>query len=314
MDDRSTAGFIAFKVGISDRVNTALPIWMAEQAGFYTREGLKLETAIMAGGSAGATELQEGRLDVMRVGFSSVVRTNRGGGDVRCIAAMSNVMRFTFFSAAGVKTAAELKGGTIGVSTFGSESDTTVTFALRRLGLTRDDVVIKEYGGATRRLAALKSNEIQASAINEPVASQAVEQGSNVMVDLVAEEIPWLFSSIVVRTKDLANRRGVFEGFLKATIEGNYLALSDPRQAKVVLAKELALSDVRTIDVSYDDFKKQTPLNMEPSIQGAQNVLSELYPEESSPAEVYMDTGIIEDMKKRGFMDELQKKYRVHLR
>src|SRR5882724_3653450 len=233
------ADLVAFKVGISDRVNTVLPLWMAEAGGFYAAQGLKVEIVTMGGGSRGAQELQAGRIDVMRVGLSSVVQTNRAGGDLRAIASMSNVIRFTFFSASEVKTAADLKGGVVGVSTFGSESDSTVTLALRRLGMTRDDVTLKEYGGAARRLAALKSGEIQASAINEPVASQARNQGINVMVDLVAEQIPWVFSSVVVRRDDLTSRRDLVTRFLKAVIEGNYLAFFDEKRAKDVLASEL---------------------------------------------------------------------------
>ena len=86
----------------------------------------------MNGGSRGAEELQAGRIDVMHVGLSSVVRVNQAGGDLRLIGSLSNVIRFTFFSAPGVKTAADLKGGVVGVSTFGSESDSTVTLALAK--------------------------------------------------------------------------------------------------------------------------------------------------------------------------------------
>ena len=89
-----------------------------------------------------------------------------------------------------MKTAADLKGGAIGVSTFGSESDSTVTLALARLGLTRNDVTLKEYGGGMRRLDAIKSGEIKATPINEPIASLARGQGVNVLVDLVARADP----------------------------------------------------------------------------------------------------------------------------
>ena len=125
-----------FKVGISEPVNTVLAIWMADAAGFYAANGLKVEIINMNGGSRGAAELAAGRIDAMHVGLSSVVRLNRAGADLRIIASLANVIRFTFFSAPGVKTAAELKGGAVGVSTFGSESDSTVTLALKRLGLT----------------------------------------------------------------------------------------------------------------------------------------------------------------------------------
>jgi hypothetical protein len=38
----------------------------------------------------------------------------------------------------------------------------------------------------------MMSGEIKATAINKPVASMAREQGLNAMVDLAAEQIPWL--------------------------------------------------------------------------------------------------------------------------
>ena len=121
--------------------------WTAQAAGFYADEGLKVEILNMSGGSHGAEELQAGRLDVMHVGLSSVVKLNRAGGDLRLIGSLSNVIRFTFFSAAGVKTAADLKGGVVGVSTFGSESDSTVTLALQRLGLPATTSLSRNMAG-----------------------------------------------------------------------------------------------------------------------------------------------------------------------
>src|SRR3954471_6867500 len=138
---------VEFKIGISDPVNTVLAIWMADAAGFYAANGIKAEIINMNGGSRGAAELAAGRIDAMHVGLSSVVRLNRTGGDLRIIASLANVIRFSFVSAPSVKTAADLKGGVVGVSTFGSESDSTVTLALKRLGLGREDVTLKEYGG-----------------------------------------------------------------------------------------------------------------------------------------------------------------------
>src|SRR5215472_4479717 len=203
----AAAEMTELKVGISEPVNTVLALWMAQAGGFYAAQGLKVEIINMSGGSRGAEALQAGRIDVMHVGLSSVVRLNRAGADLRLIASLSNVIRFTFFSAPGVAKPADLKGGVIGVSAFGSESDATVTLALQRLGLTRDDVTLKEYGGGMRRLAALKTGEIKATAINEPVASTAREAGMNVMVDLAAEHIPWLFSGVVVRRADVTGNR-----------------------------------------------------------------------------------------------------------
>jgi ABC-type nitrate/sulfonate/bicarbonate transport system substrate-binding protein len=300
---------LQIKAGISDPVNTVLAWYMARAAGLYDAQGLNVDILNMNGGSRGAAELQAGRIDLMHVGLSSVVKVNQAGGNLRVIGSLSNVIRFTFFSAPGVKTAADLKGGVVGVSTFGSESDSTVTLALAKLGLTRDDVVIKEYGGGTKRLEALKKGEIKATAINEPISSLAREQGVNVLVDLVPDQIPWLFSGIVVRKDDIAARRDLLTRFLKASIEGNYIALADEKRAKEVLAKELKIASAKVLDITYNDFKQQSPPNLEPSVQGAENILKQ-FPDVSQKVGDYIDLSLLDALKADGFFAAMEQKYK----
>lgn len=299
---------ILIKAGISDPVNTVLAWYMARTAGLYAAQGLNVDILNMSGGSKGAAELQAGRIDVMHVGLSSVIRVNQSGGDLRVIGSLSNTIRFTFFSARGIKTAADLKGGVVGVSTFGSESDSTVTLALQKLGLTRDDVVVKEFGGGSRRLAAVKSGEIKATALNEPTASQARAEHVNVLVDLVPDQIPWLFSGIVVRHDDIGARRDLLKRFLKASIEGNYIARTDSKRAKQVLAKELKISSAKILTIAYDDFKQQSPQNLEPSSAAASNVLKQ-FPNVNQKVGDYLDTSLLDALKKDGFFTAIQEKY-----
>src|SRR5205823_2097691 len=109
-----------------------------------------------------------------------------------------------------------------------------------------------DLGGGPARLAAVKAGEVKATMLNEPFNTFAREQGVNVLVDLAAEQTPWLFSGIVVRTSSLkdARERDGLKRFLKGTIEGNYLALTDAARAKAVLGKELHNMTPRTIDIS----------------------------------------------------------------
>jgi ABC-type nitrate/sulfonate/bicarbonate transport system substrate-binding protein len=298
------------KVGISERVNTVLAFWMAQDAGLFGEQGLKVEIINMNGGSRGARELEAGHIDVMHVGLSSVVRVNRSGGDLRLVASLSNVIRFTLFSAPGVRTAADLRGGVIGVSTFGSETDTTVTLALRRLGLTRNDVTLKEYGGGSQRLAALRSGEIRATAVNEPIRSLAREEGFNPIVDLVPEQVPWLFTGVVVRRAMLAGRRDQLARFLKAVMEGNRLALADVDRAKKVLAREASITDPKVLEITYDDFKQQSPRDIEPTVAAAENTLAQLAANGSVNPADYIDSSMLDELRASGFTAGLERKYR----
>jgi ABC-type nitrate/sulfonate/bicarbonate transport system substrate-binding protein len=169
----------------------------------------------MHGGSRGAAELAAGRLDAIHVGLYSVIGLNTTGADLRAIAALANVVHFTFFSAPGVTKATDLKHGVVGISSFGSETDTTVTLALQRLSLMRNDVMLKEYGGGANRITAVKSGEIKATAVNEPIASMAREQNVHVPFDLVPERISWLFTAIVVKRSTIDSRRQKLVHFIK---------------------------------------------------------------------------------------------------
>ena len=293
----SAAEPTAMKVGISEAVNTVLAIWMAEAAGLYEAQSIKIEIINMNGGSRGAAELAAGRIDAMHVGLSSVIRLNKTGGDLRVVAALANVIRFAFLAAPGVKTAADLKGGVVGVSSFGSESDATVTLALQRLGLTRDDVTLKEYGGGPKRLAAVQSGEIKATAVNEPITSMAREQGVNVLVDLVPERIPWLFTAIVVKRSAIEGQREVLTRFVKATAEGNRLALADEARAKAVLAEKANIRDPKILQISYDDFKALSPPDLAPTRAAAENILRQ-FPDASRNLADYIDTSILDSLGK----------------
>jgi ABC-type nitrate/sulfonate/bicarbonate transport system substrate-binding protein len=296
---------IPFKVGISEAVNTALAIWMADAEGRYAAAGLAVEIIDMGGGSRGAAELAAGRIEAMHVGLSAVVRANRSGSDLRVVASLASVIRFTLFSAPAVTGAAALRGGAVGVSSLGSESDAVLMLALGRLGLERRDVAVREFGGGLRRLAALKAGEIMATALNEPVASMAREQGLHVLFDLVPEQIPWLFTGIVVRRETIERRRDVLTRFLKATAEGNSRALTDERAAKAVLAGRAGIADPAILAISYEDFRALSPPDLAPTHAAAEGVLRQ-FPAAARNFDDHIDASILGDLRRDGFFTTLR--------
>src|SRR5579859_3759814 len=152
------AGLIPFKVGEASPANTFLAIWVAKDAGLYEANGLAVAIVPVVGGRESGPDLAIGRINLMHIGLSSVVRANRMGGDLVAVGSLSNIIRNTLFTAPHVKGAADLKGGIVGISSAGSETDPTTTLALRKLGLSRDDVVVKEIG--VSRLAAVRDGTV----------------------------------------------------------------------------------------------------------------------------------------------------------
>ena len=301
------------KVGLAALVNTALPLHLAEAGSIYAKKNLKVSIVDMGGGTRGGLALGSGELQVMHVGLSGVATINGWGGDLRVIASLSNVMRFVFFSDPKVRTAAALKGGIIGVSSFGSESDSAASLALRQLGLSRNDVSVQEIGGSPQRLAAIKSHAIAAAAMNEPAATLAREQGLHPLVDLFAAKTPWLFTGLSVDKRYLDRNRDVLKQFVAATLEGAYAGLNDKAFAKDVLANDYKIGNPKIADIAYADFKAQMPLIARPTEEGAKNVL-DLLPTfgvklKSRKIEDHVDTSIIDALMLDGTIQRLQKRY-----
>jgi ABC-type nitrate/sulfonate/bicarbonate transport system substrate-binding protein len=285
---------VNFKVGQSAPANTFLAIWMADAAGFYRDRGLQIDVVPMVGGRQAGPSLTNRHIQLMHIGLSSVVRANAAGASLVAVGSLSNVIRGTLFGGPGVT---DLKGGVIGISSAGSESDAAATLALKRLGLTRREVTVKEIG--LGRLAALRDGGITAAMLDEPQRSQALQAGLEPMIDFLSERVPWLYTGLVVTRSYLAEHRGTVRDFLAATIDGNHLAVADAERGKEVLARALELTDAETIDICYDNFKTFTPANAEIDAAGAENIIATVAPDTGAVAEDYIDTSLIDELRTR---------------
>jgi ABC-type nitrate/sulfonate/bicarbonate transport system substrate-binding protein len=296
----SNAEITTFRIGQSAQANTFLAIWMADDAGFYEANGLRLKIVPMAGGRDMADAFAAGRIDAMHIGLSSVVRANTAHADLRVFGSLSNVIRFALFGKPSVKSPADLKGGTVAISSLGSETDATLPLMLGKLGLSPADVQIKELG--LQRLAAVLSGAVTATALNEPDRSRAYAAGLTALVDLAPQRIPWLFTGLATKRAFISDHRDTVIRFLKATIQGNRLAISDEQSAKAVLKKQFGANDQKIIDVSYTDFKEQTPLDATIDIGAARAVIEQIAsPDASHDLKDYLDTSLLDTLKAEGF-------------
>ena len=122
-----------FRIGISAPMVTIFPVWMGEAGGFYEKEGLKVEVVLMEGGAAGAGADVPARSRRCM----SVLRRwcwPTAGADLRLVTSTGNTIPIPIFGTPAIESMADLKGKTVGISTFGSETDIAISIALRNAG------------------------------------------------------------------------------------------------------------------------------------------------------------------------------------
>jgi NitT/TauT family transport system substrate-binding protein len=310
------ADLLSFRAGVST-VSDAfiIQLWMAEEAGLFKKHGLNVELIDMEGGTRGLQVLLSSQIQAMHVGLGPMARANTQGADMRLIASFCNTIPFTIFTPANVKTAADLKGGTVGISSFGSESDIAIDIALKRLGLSRRDVTITQLGGGSVRLAALLSGRVKAVPLSDPISTKALELGLNPLVDLAAAKVPWVFEGVIVNRVYLESHRDLFSRFLRATIEGTHLVYADEKRARELIARKFKTNDNKVISAGYSTFKQLVPLDPQPLPAGVENVIEQLQaigaPIANKKVDDQIDTSIVESLKKAGFFAELRQQYKI---
>src|SRR5437899_3017897 len=164
----SSGAATTFNHGTSTATQAAtLPALVAQQQGFDTKNGVKLNVTNAEGGSRGLQILLGGQLQSMEVGLAPVVIGNAQGANFRLIASTTNAIPYIVYGSKGVNAsnaAQKLKGSKIGISTYGSESDVSANIFLDKLGLVREkDVAVVQIGGGTARLSALLGGAVGAS-------------------------------------------------------------------------------------------------------------------------------------------------------
>ena len=160
----------------------------------------------------------------------------------------------------------------------------------------------------------MRAGRIAATALNEPADSQATRSGLPLLVDLKAN-LPWIFTAIVVNRRYVETHRATLLNVLRAYVEAIHLALADEARAKRVLAAEFAQFSPEIVQITYDDFKARVPRDAAPSPAGIETMLREFprlgLPIKSANAADYVDSSLIEELRREGFFAAMQAKYRT---
>ena len=304
-----------FTLGVSSSGLTVFAVWTAEARGFYQREGLNVRIVNLEGGTRGLQVLLAGKIQAVHAGLGPLAQANREGADLRMIASTTRSIPFAFFAAPEIKTAADLRGGIVAVATFGSEGDIATTMALRRLGVSRKEVVVVQVGEFSKRFAVLLSGQAKATMLVEPASTIARERGFTQLFDLAAANIPWVSAGLTVRRAALQSQRDLLARLVRAEVEAGFFAAVNEQSSKELIAQKFKTDNPRAIDATYRDFKRIVKLDGAPSADGAANVFKELEAigigVGSRSVEDYIDYGILKSLAKDGFFDAMKRKYSV---
>jgi NitT/TauT family transport system substrate-binding protein len=210
---------------------------------------------------------------------------------------------------ADIKRDEDLKGKTIGVTTFGSLTDFLVRYLAKRRGLLPDkDFALLQIGADPERLIALKQGKIQAATLSHPAFILAQRAGFAVLWDFFKDvEYPW--SEIATTRSEILRDRDLVMRYMRAHLEGIALFKKDPEFAKKVIKKMLRLDDDSLARESWELFARHRLAAPYPNLQGMKT--SYEYVAMTRPdvykrkPEEFVDSSFVEELDKSGFIKKL---------
>ena len=168
----------ALTVGAVSRNYFNLPLWIAQHAGFFNREGLSVSIELIECIDEVTRRLAEGHLQLALDVTENVILNSERGGRLEIIGGNVNRLPFSFIARPHIKTWQDLRGARIGVSSISAGSSSLVMKLLAGHGLRHpQDYTLRAVGPILSRWALLQSGEIDAGLQGAPLNYIAVDAG-----------------------------------------------------------------------------------------------------------------------------------------
>ena len=248
----STPSLTSIHATYSNLVATELPVWLALDQGIFAKHGLDVDLRLADSG-AGMPALLSGEVQIIDIAVPQVLSAAAGGAQVVDVAENSPLQPYLLQVSPDIKTASDLRGKKVGISSPGSASDIATRVVLRRLGLDPDtDVAIVAVGSAAARIAAMQNGAIQAALAIPPDTLLLADKGFGTLFDLAEQKVPTGNATQTTTRAYLEAHRDVVQAWVDADVEAIALAKRDRATTIAVLKKYLKSDDERGMQAAYD--------------------------------------------------------------
>jgi len=225
-----------------------LPITMGRDRGIFQAEGIDLQMVLVAS-TIQVTALTTGDIDFS--GAQSQVMAGAARGlPVKVIGFLTIKPSFWLMARPEIKSMAELKKKTIGITAIGSSTDTLARFLLSKNGLTPDrDVAFLGTGTTSNILTAMKGGTVDAGVLSPPFNAMAKQMGYRTLA-YFGDYVEQSLSGVGTSDKMIRERPDLVKRILTATIKSLKFIQQRPAESAQFITKEWSV-DAASADDLY---------------------------------------------------------------
>jgi NitT/TauT family transport system substrate-binding protein len=299
-------------IGYSSASGVFAGLWVAQEGRLFEKYDIESRLVLIASGSLMVQAMLGGDLPVAGAAGSAAVDASLGGADVVMFGSMVKVPAFYIMALPEIKTIDDLRGKSVGVTRFGSSTDFTMRYILRKQGLEPGrDVTLIQTGDLFAAAAMLRTRAIVAAPFSSPANLRAEEAGAKVLMNMGKAGVYFPHDAFMARRSFINTNEDLTRRFLKAYGEGVYRLFTDRDLSRRAIANYGRAIDAKTNDAVYQyavDYVDKIPYNTR---EGVQEVLNQIAPRnpkaKTARPEEFYDDRFVKELDSQGFYKQLWK-------
>jgi ABC-type nitrate/sulfonate/bicarbonate transport system substrate-binding protein len=207
------------RIAVSNPNMPNLTVAMAQKNGLFKDEALEAEI-IRMNPNVAITALATGDVDYCQL-FGAVVGGAIAGLPVRIVAGFLDNWPMTLIAQPELKALKDLKGKTLGISSFGATPDVAARMMIKQAGIDADkEIKILALGSDAARLMALKQRVVDVVVISPPADTQMEKQGYRILARAY-ELFSFPYLGLGTHTRKIKEKPDEIRRVIKATIRAN---------------------------------------------------------------------------------------------
>lgn len=221
--------------------------FLASQLDYYKSIGGfdSVEVSSLQGDAKVVQAIVAGGLDFGVLGVSGAINSQATDTPIKIVSINGVTLTDMLVCGADIKTAADVKGKQIAISSFGSTAHGSTLLLLQGIGLTDKDVTLTQVGNQDARLAAVKAGSVACAPIDLAQKDAITAAGLNAVTDNKTSGKQW-------------GRSGL--GATDAFIQANPNTVLDV-VASVLAAQNYAFTNPDDTAAKFAEYSQQDPAN-----------------------------------------------------
>ena len=304
------------RMGLSSVSALHSAAWVAEQKGFFRKQGLDVEVIITGqGGTVGIGGLLANDIQIVSSAGDLLVAAALRGGDTVMVSGLVNKGLQRILTKPDIKTPSDLKGKRVGVTRIGAVSHVVLQMMLQRWKMSLNDVQVMQVGSSPNMLVSLDKGGIDAAVLTIPSMFVAEDRGYRVLIDMADTDIYYLHTMIGTTRNYIKGNRDKVVRFLKGFLEGLAHVKQNKKESVDIVKKKLRIGPEqernveRSVELLSAKYYEQVPY---PSLRGVETVLG--FVEKDNPKakgadpKSFVDESLLREIEASGFVKSLYAK------